>query len=92
MQGESSGGATGNAEEMDVDHTPLAVWQRQLHGTGQAGRQTSRPPLRENVGGSNEDLGEANEATEHETLQQLRGELRRLAPTLECVVGVLTAV
>ena len=50
------------------------------------------PPPRENAGGSNADLGGANEANGRETLQQLCGELRRLAPTLERTVGALAAV
>ena len=93
--GESSGGALGNDEEMDVDDTPLAVRQRRLHGAGQASqarRQDARPPPRENAGGCNADLGDGNEANGRETLQQLRGELRRLAPVLERVVGALAAV
>ena len=94
-EGESSWGALGNAEEMDLDDTPLALQQRRLHGTGQAGqaeRQDSRPPPRENAGGSNGDLGDGNEVNGRETLQQLHGELRRLAPTLERAVRALAAV
>ena len=45
-----------------------------------------------NLGGSNGDLGDGNEANGCETLQQLRGELRRLAPVLEHAVGALTVV
>ena len=32
MEGESSGSAMGNAEEMDADDTPLMVRQCRLHG------------------------------------------------------------
>ena len=70
-EGESSGGALGNAEEMDIDDTPLALRQRRLHGVGQAGqagRQDSRPPPRENAGSSNGDLGDGNEANGRKTL------------------------
>ena len=94
-EGASSGGGLGNPEEMDVDDTPLALRQCRLHSAGQAGqagRQDSRPPPRENAGGSNGDLGDGNEANGRETLQQLRGELRRLAPTLERAVGALAVV
>ena len=58
-EGASSGGALGNDDEMDLDDTPLVLQQRRLHGAGQAeqaGRQDSRPPPRENAGGSNGDL------------------------------------
>ena len=51
-----------------------------------------RPPLRENMGGSNGDLGDGNEANGHKTLQQLRGELRQLVLALERTVGALAAV
>ena len=94
-EGESSGGALGNDEEMDVDDTPLAVRQRRLHSAGQAsqaGRQDARPLPRENAWGCNADLGDGNEANGCETLQQLCGELWRLAPMLERTVGVLAAV
>ena len=77
-EGDSSGGALGNDEDMDLDDTPLALRQRRLHGAGQAGqagRQDARPPPRENAGGHNADLGDANAANGRETLQQLRGEL-----------------
>ena len=77
-EGESSGGGLGNAEEMDVNDTLLALRQRRLHSArqaGQAGQQNLRPPPRENVGGSNGDLGNGNEVNGRETLQQLRGEL-----------------
>ena len=63
-----------------------------LGQAGQAGRQDACPPPRENAGGRNADLGNGNEANGHETLQQLRGELRRLAPTLERAVGALAVV
>ena len=93
--GDSSGGALGNDEDMDLNDTPLALRQRRLHGAGQArqaGREDARPPPRENVGGRNADLGEENAANGRETLQQLRGELQRLAPMLECTVGALVVV
>ena len=93
--GDSSGGALENDEDMDLDDTPLALRQRRLHGAGQAGqagRQDARPPPHENAGGRNADLGAENEANGRETLQQLRGELRQLAPTLERAVGALAAV
>ena len=94
-EGDSSSGALGNDEAMDLDDTPLALRQRRLHGAGQAGqagRQDARPPPRENAGGRNAYLGAENEANGRETLQQLRGELWRLAPTLERAVGALAAV
>ena len=77
---------------MDVDDTPLVVRQHRLHDAGQARRQDLRPPPRENAGASNEDLSAENVANGRKTLQQLRGKLRRLAPTLERVVGALAAV
>ena len=58
----------GNDEEMDVDDTPLAVWQRCLHDAGQAERQDSWPPLCENAGGRTADLGEENAANGREML------------------------
>ena len=44
------------------------------------------------MGGSNEDLGAENVANGRGTLQQLRGELWRLAPALKRAVRLLTGV